>query len=217
MFKRILLPLSAVCLLFAGGIATSYLTIPEKNTSLTHFDVIIVLGFPANPDGSPAPEQRERTLEGVREYRAGVAPRIIMTGGPAHNQYAEAHVMALLAEQEGVPYPAVFEEDHAQNTIQNAYYSVKMMQAHGWHSAEVISSPSHLRRASLIFKQFPIQWRMHAAHWPASYGNSYIWGIYTAEALYSARLRLFGFRRTPFLPTASVALLVPNQASGIPQ
>ena len=205
MLKRILFWLAVVCIVIVGGVTALYLTIPQKNTALTHFDTIIVLGTPANRDGTPSPEQRERTLEGVREYQAGVAPHIIMTGGPAHNKYVEAHVMATLAEQQGVPDPAVFEEDHAQNTIQNAYYSVKMMQAHGWHSAEVVSSPSHLRRASLIFSHFPIEWRMHAAHWPTSFKNSYILEIYTGEALYSARLRLLGFRRTPFLPSALIA------------
>ena len=204
MLKRISLAVVAVVFLFIAGIATLYLTIPEQNSSLNHFDTIIVLGCPANPDGTPAPEQRERTLEGVREFRAGIAPHIIMTGGAAHNRYVEAHVMAELAEQQGVPYPAVFEEDHAQNTIQNAYYSVKIMESRGWHSAEVVSSPSHLPRASLIFRRFPIQWRMHAAPWPPIYKKSYVWEVYVGEALYSSKLRILGFRQTPFLPAASV-------------
>jgi uncharacterized SAM-binding protein YcdF (DUF218 family) len=208
MLKRISLALAAVFFLVIAGIATLYLTIPEENTALNHFDTIIVLGSPANPDGTPAPEQRERTLEGVHEYRAGVAPHIIMTGGAAHNRYVEAHVMAELAEEQGVPDPAVFEEDHAQNTIQNAYYSVKIMESHGWHSAEVVSSPSHLPRASLIFRHFPIEWRMHAAPWPSIYQKSYIWKVYPGEALYSSKLRILGFRPTPFLPAAGALVRV---------
>jgi len=204
MLKRISLAAVAIIFLFIAGIATLYLTIPEENTALNHFDTIIVLGSPANPDGTSAPEQRERTLEGVREYRAGVARHIIMTGGAAHNRYVEAHVMAELAEEQGVPDPAIFEEDHAQNTIQNAYYSVKIMESHGWHSAEVVSSPSHLPRASLIFRHFPIEWRMHPAPWPSIYQKSYIWKVYTGEALYSSKLRILGFRPTPFLPAVSV-------------
>jgi uncharacterized SAM-binding protein YcdF (DUF218 family) len=205
MLKRISLAVIAVLFLVIAGIATLYLTIPERNSSLTHFDAIIVLGTPANADGTPSPEQRARTLEGIREYRAGIAPRIIMTGGAAHNRYVEAHVMEQLAEQEGVPFMALFEEDHAQNTIQNAYYSVRMMQARGWRSAEVVSSPSHLPRASLIFRHFPIEWRMHAAPWPPAYRESHIWGVYAAEAVYSSRLRVFGFRPTPFLPEAGAS------------
>ena len=183
-----------------AAVAALYLTVPQSNAQLTHFDTIIVLGSPANPDGTPSAEQRERVLEGVREYRAGVAPHIIMTGGAAHNRWVEAHVMAELAERNGVPPVAVIEEGRAQNTIQNAYYSIKLMRGCGWRSAEVVSSPSHLPRASLIFSHFPIEWRMHAAHWPVEYEVARTLFLYTAEAGYTAKLRLFGFHPTPFLP-----------------
>ncbi len=108
----------------------AYRSIPAENTTLTHFDTIIVLGTPARPDGSPSPEQRERTLEGIREYKAGIAPTLILTGGPAHNQFVEAHVMATLAESQGVPPTAIIEEEHAQNTIQNIFYSRHIMEEH---------------------------------------------------------------------------------------
>ncbi len=149
-----------------------YETIPLRNTARTTFDVIIVLGSPANPDGTPSHDQYERVSEGVREFRAGVAPRLIMTGGAAHNQYVEAHVMAGLAETQGVPASDVIEEGQAHDTIQNAYYSVRIMQAHRWHSAEVVSEPSHLPRSSLIFRHFSIEWRMHACRWPSMYPPS---------------------------------------------
>ena len=189
-----------IIILFPITIFTLYETIPEHAGSVSHFDTIIVLGTPANPDGTPSPEQRERTLEGVREYRAGVAPRIIMSGGPAHNHYVEADVMAALAGRNGVQDSAILEEGKSQNTVQNAYYSVKIMQSHGWHSAEVVSSPSHLPRASLIFRHFPIEWRMHPAAWPASYEPGFIFKHYFWEAIYSSKLRLFGFPLTRFLP-----------------
>jgi len=37
------------------------------------------------------------------------------------------------------------------------------MRSHGWQSAEVISSPSHLPRAGLILSRLPIEWRVHGA------------------------------------------------------
>ena len=39
----------------------------------------------------------------VREYRAGIAPHLIMTGGAAHNNFIEAHSMKLYAIAQGVP------------------------------------------------------------------------------------------------------------------
>jgi uncharacterized SAM-binding protein YcdF (DUF218 family) len=198
---RRLVLLVVVCgLLYVGAVFFIDRTLPLLNTGATHFDTLIVLGYPAFPDGTPRPEMRERVLEGVREYRAGVAPRLIMTGGAAHNQYVEAHVMATLAESEGVPASAILEEGQAHDTIQNAYYSVQMMQAHGWHSAEVVSSRSHLPRASLIFAHFPISWRMHAAPWPPSYGWFRKASIEWYEAVDTARIRITSFPESRFLP-----------------
>jgi uncharacterized SAM-binding protein YcdF (DUF218 family) len=175
-------------------------TLPLSNTSAAHFDTLIVLGYPAKQDGTPRPEMRERVLEGVREYRAGVAPMIIMTGGAARNDYVEAHVMAELAKAQGVPAAAIVEEGQAKDTIQNAYYSVKIMEERGWHSAEVVSSDSHLPRASLIFAHFPIAWRMHAAPWPQQYGLLRRAAIEWFEAADTARLRITSFPESRFFP-----------------
>ena len=182
------------------GIAVVYRAIPSSDTNLRHFDTIIVLGTPANSDGTPSPEQRERTLEGVREFKAGVAPNLILTGGPAHNQYIEAHVMATLAIAQGVPPSAVIEEDHAQNTIQNIFYSQRIMTQHGWTSAEVVSSPSHLPRTALILEHFPLQWRTHPAPWPPEYTFWQRVAHFSVEAQSCLKLRVLGFPRTPFLP-----------------
>jgi uncharacterized SAM-binding protein YcdF (DUF218 family) len=136
---------------------------PDSNTHLTRFDAIIVLGYKADSDGNPTPRQLARITEGVREYMRGVAPRLILTGGPASNQFVEAEVMARVARSEGIPDSAIFVEPRAEDTIQNACYAVRIMKAHGWRSAEVVSSGYHLPRAAIIFGQTPIQWRMHAA------------------------------------------------------
>src|ERR1700738_196392 len=141
---KLLIFLVAFVVLVIGGAAFVYRSIPTTNTSLTHFDTIIVLGTPANPDGTPSPEQRERTLEGGRAFKAGIAPHLIFSGGPAHNRFVEAHTMATLALAQGVPLDAILEEGQAQNTVQNIFYSQRIMSAHGWTSAEVVSSPSHL-------------------------------------------------------------------------
>jgi uncharacterized SAM-binding protein YcdF (DUF218 family) len=145
--KRILLAIIVIAVLGFGAAILTYETIPRGNTQQPTFDAIIVLGYPANADGTPSPIQRARVLEGVREYRASVAPRLIMTGGAAHNSQVEAVTMARFAEAQGVPESAVIVEPQAHDTIQNAFYSVRIMQSHGWRSAEVVSSPSHRSRA----------------------------------------------------------------------
>jgi uncharacterized SAM-binding protein YcdF (DUF218 family) len=136
---------------------------PVSNTKLGRFDAIIVLGYPADSDGNPSPRMLARVAEGVREYERGVAPRLILTGGAAHNQFVEAQVMARTAEAEGIPKSAIVMEQQAQDTIQNGCYSARLMKEHGWRSAEVVSSAAHLPRAGMIFDKLPIEWRSHAA------------------------------------------------------
>lgn len=71
--------------------------------------------------------------------------------------------MAHVAEAQGIPESAVVVEPQARDTIQNACYSVRIMNQRGWRSAEVVSSAFHLKRSALIFSHTPIEWNMHAA------------------------------------------------------
>lgn len=152
---------SAVALLSWAAIARQLA--PSANSSLTRFDAIIVLGSPADSDGNPTPTQLARVTEAVREYQLGVAPRLILTGGPAHNRFVEARVMAQAAHAQGIPESALLLEPEALDTMQNACFTTRIMSEHGWHSAEVESSAAHLPRAGLIFSQLPLQWSTHAA------------------------------------------------------
>lgn len=136
---------------------------PTGNTTQERFDAIIVLGAPADADGNPTPTQQARVTEAVHEYERGVAPRLILTGGEAHNRFVEAEVMARTAEAQGIPASAIVVEPKAMNTIENACYADRIMQAHGWDSAEVVSSATHLPRAGMIFSRLPLEWRVHAA------------------------------------------------------
>jgi uncharacterized SAM-binding protein YcdF (DUF218 family) len=146
-----------------GWAAIARATAPTSNTDVTRFDAIIVLGSPADSDGNPTPEELARVTEGVREYERDVAPRMIFTGGATRKNYVEAQVMARAAEAQGIPASSILLEPEARDTIQNTCYSTRIMQAHGWQSAEVISSGYHLPRAGLILSRLPLVWRTHAA------------------------------------------------------
>jgi uncharacterized SAM-binding protein YcdF (DUF218 family) len=139
---------------------------PRTNTNRQSFDAIVVLGTPADSDGNPTPELLDRITEGVREYERGVAPRLIFSGAAAHNHFVEAEVMARVAQAQGVPASVIMQEPRALDTIQNACYSARILEAHGWRSVEIVSAASHLPRAAMIFSHLPdakLQWRMHAA------------------------------------------------------
>ena len=92
-------------------VVATYETIPTHNCKRTHFDTIIVLGSPALLSGQPSPEERERVMEGVREFKAGRAEHMIFTGGPTENEFVEGDVMARLAERLGVSSQDVMIEE----------------------------------------------------------------------------------------------------------
>jgi uncharacterized SAM-binding protein YcdF (DUF218 family) len=196
---RVLFLVSSLVLLEQAAMWVLWRAEPRENTPQRTFDIILVLGTPSLANGSASPTQRERVLEGVREWRRGVSPRIVMSGGAAHNQWVEAHSMALLAEQQGVPSSDILEEQHSQNTIQNVYYTVQIMHAHGWQSADVVSSWNHLPRVSRILAHFPILWRTHAAPWPKEAGLPVRWLHDWSEAQYCLKLRLVGFPTSCFI------------------
>ena len=170
-----------------------YFSIPIQDTQQTQFDVILVLGNPAKDDGSIGPEAKSRLLEGIRQYQAGVAPRLLLTGGAVTNRFVEAQVMMQFARSQGVPASALFTEDRSRNTIQSAFYTYQLMQAHDWTSALVVSSPTHIRRASLIFSHYPLAWRMDAAPWPPNYRFWTVLWLWTSEIGYTSYGRVFGF------------------------
>jgi uncharacterized SAM-binding protein YcdF (DUF218 family) len=207
LLNRTLIVVVLIVFALALIVTINYKTLPTHNTTQTHFDTIVVLGTPTRSDGTPSPEQRERVLEGIREYRAGVAPHIIMTGGPAHNSFIEAHTMAQFAATQGVSASDILEEPQALNTIQNIYYSAQLMHQQNWSSAEVISSPHHLGRTALILKTFDttqpalsIAWHTHPAPWPNEYSIPHELLLDYAEALRCLQLRIHGFPPSKFLP-----------------
>jgi uncharacterized SAM-binding protein YcdF (DUF218 family) len=184
------LKLARICAILSATAITCilimYFSIPMSDTPQTQFDVILVLGNPAADNGTIAPLAKSRVLEGIRQYRAGVAPRLMMTGGAVRNQFVESQVMMQFALSQGVPASALYTEEDSRNTIQNAYYSYRILQANGWTSALVVTSPTHVRRASLIFNHYPLWKKM--------------W-FWTSETGYTAYGRLFGFPNAhQFLP-----------------
>ena len=160
---------------------------PSSNTSLQHFDAILVLGSPADSDGNPTPKELASVTEAVHEYERGVAPRLIFTGGAVHNRFVEAEVMARTAAAQGIPTSAIFIETRARDTIENACYSGRIMKAHGWRSAEVVSSAYHLPRAAIIFSHLSLDWRTHAALSLQPESSAYSAAISALETLKTMR------------------------------
>jgi uncharacterized SAM-binding protein YcdF (DUF218 family) len=112
-------------------------------------------------------EQMARFQEGVNLYERGLGKYVVFSGAAYDNGTSNADVMRDLAVQRGVPDQAIFEEPLGGDTWGNAIYTRQVLEEHGLHSAILVTSPYHARRAKLTFDAAyagsGITLRVHAA------------------------------------------------------
>jgi hypothetical protein len=65
------------------------------------------------------------------------------------------------------------------------------MKQHGWQTAEVVTSASHLPRAEIIFNKTPIGWRGHSAPSLSDSSGDPSWGSSMVEDLHTDYYLLF--------------------------
>lgn len=61
--------------------------------------------------------------------------------------------MKALAASLNVPPEDIAIEDDARNTYENVRNTQKIMEANGWKSAILVSSPYHMRRALMVWRK----------------------------------------------------------------
>jgi uncharacterized SAM-binding protein YcdF (DUF218 family) len=127
--------------------------------TLDRHDAIVVLGGTVLDDGTLAPWVAARVDRALEAFEAGVAARVIFTGrtgvyGPAQPSITEAAAMAAYAQQRGLPAGAVLLEEHARDTLGNAYFVRRdILQPSGWRSIRVVTNDFHLSRAAWVFRK----------------------------------------------------------------
>lgn len=124
----------------------------ERETVHAPADAIVVLGAQVYRNGRPSAALRGRVRRAVALSHAGLAPRLILTGGVGEAGIAEAAVMEALAVAHGVPADALILESRATRTLESARSVGAIARAAGWRSVIVVSDPFHLRRAALLFR-----------------------------------------------------------------
>lgn len=130
-------PIAAAAALFGPGFL-----LEGGSDPLERSDAIVVIS---------GDEALARFREGLRLYRDGWAPRMIFSGAAEDGPRSNADVMRRLALREGVPAAAILTDDVAVDTYGNAVHTRELMLAHGLRSAILVTSPYHLRRASITF------------------------------------------------------------------
>jgi uncharacterized SAM-binding protein YcdF (DUF218 family) len=124
-------------------------------------DAIVVLGGMTAPLIAPRVDvdvtgSFDRLLHGLRLFRAGKAPHIVLSGGVmaklVGSTVSEARRLRQLALEYGVPPAALLLEERSRTTRENAVYTQELLQQQGLKRILLVTSAAHMRRAVGVFR-----------------------------------------------------------------
>ena len=143
---------------FLGSLEDDFpVLLPE---AVPRVDAIVVLGGVTSPVIAPRAAVEvgdgfDRLLHGIRLWRAGCAPLIVLSGGGipslVGSETPEAERLRILAEEQGVDGAALLLEGRSRNTHENALYTAQMLRQRGLQSIVLVTSAAHMRRAHAAF------------------------------------------------------------------
>ena len=100
----------------------------------------IVLGSPAEEDGSLSRVQKTRMDAAITLYKEKRVRCILISGGSVRNTYTEADIMAAYAIRCSIPSTALLLERQAKNTYENLLSAKTLCDAHAWKHVIVVTS-----------------------------------------------------------------------------
>jgi uncharacterized SAM-binding protein YcdF (DUF218 family)/glycosyltransferase involved in cell wall biosynthesis len=115
-------------------------------------DAIVVFAGGVGESGRAGGGLQERLKTAIDLYHAGYARSLVLSSGFVYS-FKEAEIMRALAIAEGVPADRIAVEDRASNTFENVRFTDAILDARGWRSILLVSSPYHMRRASLVWRK----------------------------------------------------------------
>jgi uncharacterized SAM-binding protein YcdF (DUF218 family) len=141
-----LILLVAVAGLFLAGYVAYRIWDQGNRDEQRSADAIVVMGA-AQYDGRPSPLFAARLDHAIDLFRAGIAPRLIVTGGKQEgDRTTEAASARDYAIGHGVPAEAILSEDHSRTTLQSIRGVATLMHDEGIRTAVFVSDPSHMLR-----------------------------------------------------------------------
>lgn len=120
-------------------------------------DAIVVLGA-AQWDGKPSPVLEARLDHAFDLYAAGLAPKVIVTGGVGvGDNYSEGEVARQYLLRKGIPAAAVLTENRGRTSYESMEGATALMQRNGWRSALLVSDPFHMYRLKRMASDLGVQ------------------------------------------------------------
>jgi uncharacterized SAM-binding protein YcdF (DUF218 family) len=95
-----------------------------------------------------------RTQTAVALWKQGYAPLLLFSGSSLDpDSVSSAELMKRDAMRLGVPAAAILVEPTAADTEENARLTAQLMSERGLHTAILVTSPYHQRRAAMLFSR----------------------------------------------------------------
>jgi uncharacterized SAM-binding protein YcdF (DUF218 family)/glycosyltransferase involved in cell wall biosynthesis len=148
---QVVLPLAAAFLLAFYTPLPWWLAAPLRMSEPPQAaDAIVVFAGGVGESGRAGTGVQERVARAVDLYRDGLAPAIIFSSGYVFN-LREAEVMRAIAVDNGVPANVIVLEERAANTYENVANTARILEQRGWRRILLVSSPYHMRRATMTW------------------------------------------------------------------
>jgi uncharacterized SAM-binding protein YcdF (DUF218 family) len=136
-----------------------------SKTELPTADAIVVLGGGTRSQAYPRPDvdltdAGDRVWYGANLYRAGKAPKIIVSGARIAwkgDGNPESEDLTKLLVRMGVPEADIIPESYSLNTRENAVNVQKILKAQNFKSILLVTSAMHMPRSIAIFKRLGIK------------------------------------------------------------
>ena len=113
-------------------------------------DAVVVFAGGVGESGRAGGGAQERLKQAVDLYKAGYAPALVLSSGYVYS-FKEAEVMRALAIDQGVPADRIVLELRATNTRENVTYTTDILRERQWQTILLVSSPYHMRRATMVW------------------------------------------------------------------
>jgi uncharacterized SAM-binding protein YcdF (DUF218 family) len=116
-------------------------------------DLVVVFGARAYADGSASDALADRVRTACALYRAGLAPKLLLSGGPGDGSVDEPEAMRRLARTLGVPDEALELDPHGVNTEATVRNTMSLLAARPQRILAV-SHFYHLPRIKMTYQRY---------------------------------------------------------------
>ena len=153
--QHVLVGLSVIALVLTLGLWSSQAQgVAGASEDLCPVDTLLVMGA-AQYDGVPSPVFTRRLDKALGLYRAGCAPRILVTGGNRPgDRFTEGEAGVRYLGERGVPEHALLSETESRSSFQNLSFSLPLIAG---DRLLIVTDDLHAPRTRLLAKHLELE------------------------------------------------------------